>query len=344
LDVVVIIATAIFGSNGVFSQEKKSSDIPPGGGPLSLTLSLDKNTCELGDYITAEVKLENISPKEQEISEFLFEKRSLRFRLTSIPEKGKSQESFLYSISNPESYIQSKLPLQQLKIPPKKSITNFFLIPAVVASKMYISAEFNGAEKLLVSNPVEVEVKLPTNASKLVAVLEYSGKAEVKKDEKENEIKEKETKEIKGEIVIDLLPHLAPNNVANFINLVRKGFYNDSLFFRVKKDFVLQTGCPYGTGVGGPGYSVESEIPPNSIKHDIGVVSFSQYEKEGSCGSQFFICLQKLPVLDGKFTVFGKITEPASLEKIKEIANVNVDSEDRPVLPIVVKKITIKCH
>ncbi|MCK4974381.1 MAG: peptidylprolyl isomerase, partial [Sulfurimonas sp.] len=110
----------------------------------------------------------------------------------------------------------------------------------------------------------------------------------------------------KGDIWIKLYPDEAPNTVANFAHLANTGFYNDLTFHRVIPGFVAQGGCPIGNGTGGPGYKIKCETVGNPNKHEVGSLSMAHAGKDTG-GSQFFICYNPLPHLDGVHTVFGKV-------------------------------------
>ncbi|MDF2720830.1 MAG: peptidylprolyl isomerase [Paenibacillus sp.] len=109
-------------------------------------------------------------------------------------------------------------------------------------------------------------------------------------------------------VLIDFFPEEAPNTVANFEKLANSGFYNGLTFHRVIKGFVAQGGCPQGTGTGGPGYSIDCETSTNVSKHERGTLSMA-HAGRNTGGSQFFICYQPQPHLDGGHTVFGKVTK-----------------------------------
>lgn len=109
-----------------------------------------------------------------------------------------------------------------------------------------------------------------------------------------------------GEVVIDLFDQDAPNTVANFEKLVNEGFYNGLTFHRVIPGFVAQGGCPRGTGTGGPGYNINCEINPN--KHERGTLAMA-HAGRNTGGSQFYICYEAQPHLDGVHTVFGKVVQ-----------------------------------
>ena len=141
----------------------------------------------------------------------------------------------------------------------------------------------------------------------------------------------------------ELYPEIAPNTVNNFISLVKKGYYNGLIFHRVIPGFMIQGGCPDGTGMGGPGYSIKGEFTQNGFKNDLkhtkGVLSMARTMAPNSAGSQFFIMHQTSPHLDGAYAAFGKITE--GLDVIDAIAGVRTDFRDRPLEDQVIKSMDI---
>ena len=120
-----------------------------------------------------------------------------------------------------------------------------------------------------------------------------------------------------GRMVAELYPDKAPNTVNNFISLVQSGFYNGLIFHRVIPGFMIQGGCPQGTGTGGPGYSIRGEFTgnrfPNDLKHDRGVLSMARTMAPNSAGSQFFIMVAPAPHLDGQYAAFGQGTDGADI-------------------------------
>ena len=146
-------------------------------------------------------------------------------------------------------------------------------------------------------------------------------------------------KTMKGELYLDI----APNSVKNFIALAEKGFYSGLIFHRVIKGFMIQGGCPTGTGTGGPGYSIKGEFKSNNfenhVKHTKGVLSMARSQHPDSAGSQFFIMHADSPHLDGSYAAFGKVTH--GLEVIDEIAEVKTDFRDKPKEQQKIKDITI---
>ena len=148
-----------------------------------------------------------------------------------------------------------------------------------------------------------------------------------------------------GKMVAELYPEIAPNSVNNFISLVKSGFYNGLIFHRVIPGFMIQGGCPQGTGMGGPGYSIKGEFarnrfPQNDLKHTLGVLSMARAMHPDSAGSQFFIMVADAPHLDGDYAAFGLITE--NVEKAVEISRVPRSMmNDKPKKPVVIQSIRV---
>ena len=145
-------------------------------------------------------------------------------------------------------------------------------------------------------------------------------------------------------IKLDLYPEYAPITVENFESLVKKGFYNGLTFHRVISGFMIQGGCPDGTGCGGPGYSIKGEFSSNGVKNDLkhsrGVISMARSGMPNSAGSQFFIMHQNAPHLDGQYAAFGKVIE--GMDVVDEIAATPVDHSDRPKKSQIMKSVTIE--
>lgn len=139
-----------------------------------------------------------------------------------------------------------------------------------------------------------------------------------------------------GEILLDLLPDVAPNHCRNLIGLTRAGFYDGLTFHRIISGFMIQGGCPTGNGTGNPGYQIAAEF--NATPHEAGVLSMARSQNPNSAGSQFFICLDKHTHLDKNYTAFGRTADVASLEVVRQIGAVKTDSGDRPVQPVRIAK------
>ena len=137
-----------------------------------------------------------------------------------------------------------------------------------------------------------------------------------------------------GDVIkAELYPEIAPNTVNNFISLVKKGFYNGLNFHRIINGFMIQGGCPEGTGMGGPNYSIKGEFSQNgfenSLKHTEGVLSMARSMRPDSAGSQFFIMHKAAPHLDGAYAAFGKVIE--GMDVVNKIATTRTTYGDRPV-------------
>ncbi|HCO62145.1 MAG TPA: peptidylprolyl isomerase [Clostridiales bacterium] len=146
-----------------------------------------------------------------------------------------------------------------------------------------------------------------------------------------------------GLIKAELYPEVAPNTVNNFIALVNQGFYNGLIFHRVIPGFMIQGGCPEGSGMGGPGYSIKGEFAQNrfqnNLAHDRGVLSMARSMRPDSAGSQFFIMVEKAPHLDGAYAAFGKVLE--GMEVADAIVNAKRDYNDRPLSEQRMKSVTV---
>ena len=146
-----------------------------------------------------------------------------------------------------------------------------------------------------------------------------------------------------GIIKLELDSSAAPNTVKNFKSLVAKGFYDGLTFHRVISGFMIQGGCPQGTGMGGPGYHIRGEFLangfPNPLRHDRGVISMARAGHPDSAGSQFFIMHKDGNFLDGQYAAFGHVVE--GMDVVDAIAAVATNAADRPLEPMRIKSITL---
>lgn len=142
-----------------------------------------------------------------------------------------------------------------------------------------------------------------------------------------------------GKITLDMLPDVAPGHVQNMLGLAKIGYYDGLTFHRVINGFMIQGGCPEGTGTGGPGYTIKAEF--NKVPHEPGVLSMARTNDPNSAGSQFFICLEKVPQLDGQYTVFGRTADAESLAVVKKIGATPTGAQDRPSKDVVIEKATV---
>ena len=141
-------------------------------------------------------------------------------------------------------------------------------------------------------------------------------------------------------IEIELYPEIAPKTCENFEKLVADGFYDGLTFHRVISGFMIQGGCPNGTGTGGPGYNIPGEFSSNGFKNDLkhtrGVISMARSMNPDSAGSQFFIMHADAPHLDGQYAAFGKVV--SGMDSVDEIAETDTDYMDRPLEDIIIKE------
>ena len=148
-----------------------------------------------------------------------------------------------------------------------------------------------------------------------------------------------------GKVIrLELYPETAPITVENFLDLVKKGFYNGLTFHRIISGFMIQGGDPDGNGMGGPGYSIKGEFKSNgvdnSLKHEKGVISMARSMDPNSAGSQFFIMHEAAPHLDGQYAAFGKVIE--GLDVVDEIASVETGFQDAPVEKVIMEKVEVE--
>ena len=142
-----------------------------------------------------------------------------------------------------------------------------------------------------------------------------------------------------GLIVLDMNPEAAPEHCKNIMGLAKIGFYDGLIFHRVISGFMIQGGCPQGSGTGGPGYNVDAEF--NSTPHLAGTLSMARSSDPNSAGSQFFICLARQDFLDNQYTVFGETSDEESLETVMKIGSSETDGSDRPLADVVIATATV---
>ena len=148
-----------------------------------------------------------------------------------------------------------------------------------------------------------------------------------------------------GKVIrLELYPETAPITVENFLDLVKKGFYNGLTFHRIIFGFMIQGGDPDGNGMGGPGHSIKGEFKSNGVdnplKHEKGVISMARSMDPNSAGSQFFIMHEAAPHLDGQYAAFGKVIE--GLDVVDEIASVETGFQDAPVDKVIMEKVEVE--
>ena len=147
-----------------------------------------------------------------------------------------------------------------------------------------------------------------------------------------------------GTFKAELYPEFAPNTVNNFISLLKRGFYDGTIFHRVIPGFMIQGGDPEGSGMGGPGYGIKGEFAANGFKNDLrhtrGVLSMARSMRPNSAGSQFFVMVADAPHLDGQYAAFGKVIE--GMEAADTIVSAKRDYSDRPYEDQIMEKVTVE--
>lgn len=147
-----------------------------------------------------------------------------------------------------------------------------------------------------------------------------------------------------GEFIeLELYPDIAPNTVNNFISLANKKFYDGLVFHRIIKNFMIQGGCPNGSGSGGPGYTIKGEFSQNGFKNDLkhskGVISMARTMDPDTAGSQFFIMHENSPHLDGQYAAFGKVIQ--GIDVIDKIAECKTNFNDKPKDDIIIEEVIV---
>lgn len=281
----------------------------PQAADLTLTMAADKAEYVLGDDVQAEVTLTNGSDKSLDLNELTFEERSLSFDVTFEAAPGQSK-TFTYAIIKPDPHLVDRIGPTKVTLKSKKSVSGIFRIPTLKTGTLSVTAVYKGGEKEVRSAAAALKVTPGADgATRLAAAVSTS----------------------KGDFQIDLMPEAAPNNVASFVSLVKRGFYNNMNFHRIIKNGWVQTGCPYDLGFGHAGYAVKSEAEGQTLTHDAGTVAMSQNLKGGFTGSQFFVDLKRQEAHDKKFTIIGRVPE-SKMEAVKAIGSVDTDKNtDRPL-------------
>ncbi|MBI3857279.1 MAG: peptidylprolyl isomerase [Planctomycetes bacterium] len=284
---------------------------PPAAGPseLTLTVATDKTEYVIGEEVQAEVTLSNGGDKNLDVAELVFEDRSLSFDVSFEASPGKTKQ-FSYAVLKPDPHLVDRMGPARVTLKPKKSLNGIFRIPTLKPGTLSFTAVYKGGEKEVRSATAALKVAAQADgSSRLAAAVSTS----------------------RGDFQIDLLPEEAPNNVASFVSLAHRGFYNNMNFHRIIKGGWIQTGCPYDLGFGHAGYAVKSEAENQSVVHETGSVAMSQNLKGGFTGSQFFIDLKRQESHDKKFTIIGRVPE-SGMKVVKEIGSVDTDKNtDRPL-------------
>ena len=318
----LLVAAVLFAAaQAVKVSEAHPSRQDPAPSNLKLTLTADRAKVALGEEIQFEVRLENAGDKDAEVADLQYEERSLSLAVSgTFSGTAERKRDFVLAVSRPEPQVAGRLPLPRIVLAPKKSVNLLHRVHAVGVGKFDFTAKYAGGTAEVASAAVSVQVEATNQGSRLAAVVEI---------------------EDAGSFKFVLSPEVAPVTVTHLASLIARGFYNDSLIHRIVKSNWIQMGCPYGLGVGGPGYAVKAELD-KAVRHEPGSVSMSGYEKNGYTGSQFFICLAALPSLDGKYTPVGRVDADDLGKVIEPLSKQDTDrNTDAPRKPIKIKTVTL---
>lgn len=274
---------------------------------LKLELALDRSDPAVGEEIQAEVSLTNAGTADAEATPLVFDERALSFEVTF--EAAGKPKTFAFGVVRPDPHVADRLAPPRVTLKPKKALSTIVRIPTLSAGPMSVTAVYRGAGKELRSSPANLKVQPKGDAGRLAA----------------------EVSTTQGDFRIDLLPEEAPNNVANFVSLAQRGFYDGLSFFRVVRGAWIQAGCPYDNGYGGPGWTVKQEAEAQTAVHEEGAVAMSGSMKSGHAGSIFFVSLTRHPANDKKYTIIGRVPKE-QFGTLKTLGNVEVDKNtDKPV-------------
>lgn len=317
-----ILAGMAFAGAGS-AEEPAPVDVPPS---LILSLSMDKPVYRLGDAAYAEVSLENASGTTVSVLDLVLEARSL-----SIEYETAGAPPFVYTVTRPNVFFGDRAGPLRVALQPGKRLVSVIPLAMIRPGKTSLTAVYRGATpdaRPIRTQGVPVDVQAG-NAATLIARIETV-------------VAEPQSRT--GTLVVQLTPEATPVHVINFIVLARQGFYDGLPFFRVLPDFVIQTGCPRGSGIGDPGYNIPNEHHPDQ-KHTRGAVVMNHHRnRPDSAGSQFFICLKDAPAQDmpgEKYTVFGRVTD--GMDVADALASVETDPKtNRPVKPVAIAKLSIE--
>ncbi len=281
-------------------------------GPVRATLAIASTDVELGDWIEAEVTITNASSDPTRIKQLAHDTQSVSFAIVWNESTSFEFEKLVHFGGSPREW---ESPLLE----PGASATESFRIPTLVAGPMQIGVRYRGAgEDLVRSDAITVNVGAPEGA-RLGARLETNY----------------------GELVVGFWPDIAPNTSLHFVELTKKGDYDDVYFHRLYRGFVLQGGDPFGNGTGDFGYKLRAEF--SEEKHLPAVLSMARGEDLDSAGSQFFICLGEASHLDGGYTAFGEVIEgfETTVRKIESEAQTR-DGSDQLYDDVFIKKATVE--
>jgi len=326
-------------SQGFGQTPKKDKPAPTPGPPKPPTLSTSlkvgitspQTEVVIGDWIRIDLTITNTTTADMRVIKPTIDIDSVSFLIKNIPLNPQEKEwGFTYSIITPSVYEHKKDNMEKITILAGATSKTNFKIPALALASWQIKASYQGGPEIVSSEPLDIKIVPPKSEKpdevikdgELIATIETS----------------------KGDMSCRFFFRDAPNTVLSFVRLAKESFYDNLIFHRIIKDFMIQGGDPKGTGNGGPGYSIKAEF--NKNKHIKGVLSMARSSQDpptpldnDSAGSQFFICHGSPSHLDGKYTAFGQLLEGISV--LDAIGSVKTGANNRPVQNVTIKKISI---
>jgi peptidyl-prolyl cis-trans isomerase B (cyclophilin B) len=304
--------------------------IPPA---LKLTISSPQNEVVIGDWIQIDLAITNITNEEIRVIKPIVDIDSVSFSITNTPLSSKEKDwGFTYSTISPSVYDHNRNNMEKITLgkngTPETQFKTKFNIPAIVLASWQITAYYQGGPDIVSSEPLDFKI-IPPKSEKAGEII------------KDGElIANIETS--KGIMSCRFFFKDAPNTVISFVKLAKEGFYDNLIFHRIIKGFMIQGGCPKGNGTGKPGYSIKAEFNPN--KHLKGTLSMARTDHNDSAGSQFFICLGAPSHLDNQYTTFGQLIE--GMDVLDAIGSVPTTGDKgnppaRPLENVTIKKVSI---
>jgi len=319
---IAIIICGLFIFVGVLPVGE--SQASPSTPPLKITATPAQAEVTIGDWIVITLTLTNMTQGNMDIIKPMLDFDSVSFQIKTTP-LSNTAKSFTYSVITPSVYDHKRAQMAKISLAAGAESKTAFNIPAMVIGSWEIIAHYKGVPNQISSETLKIKV-IPPKSDKdgeLIAKIETT----------------------KGTMKCRFFFNDAPNTVMNFVRLSKEGYYNKNIFHRIVKDFMVQSGCPKGDGLGWPGYSIKAEF--NKNKHIKGTLAMAHSDSNDSAGSQFFICLAPQTTLDNKYTIFGELISGMdvleSIGKIRTVANPTMNGElSKPVERATIRTISFE--
>jgi len=309
-----------------FSQESAETPV------LTMSASSPNQEVTIGDWINIDLLITNLAATNTNIIKPVIDIDSVSFRIKQSPLEGNERPwSFAYSQISPSVTEHKRDLLEKISLgisgTPEAQYKASYKLPAAAIANWEITVYYQGGPAILVSEALKVKISGPKTEAGVMKKGELVAKIDTSF----------------GPMTCKFSFKDAPNTVMHFAKLAKEGFYNGQIFHRVIKGFMIQGGDPLGTGSGGPGYSIKSEV--NANKHIKGALAMARSENMDSAGSQFYLCLDAKPHLDKDYTTFGKLIDGENV--LDTIGNVNTTASgaspaDRPLDSVTIKSVIVE--